>query len=225
MSKLNIFTLFGILFLSSILLGSGTFVSNQTSILAQENEAEVEVDIEQENKCKKDTECENENEINNSLTITNITQAQQQEEQPEQTQLIVTKLVECESIGGEPNNLAVCSFAESSINFPSPEDFEITVIANNAQPSNFPGSSSGTPVEMDAGDYTVEETLANTGELQTELDATSIIITTAVDGDCIGNFNINNVFEDATGTIAEGETQECTLINTIKINGGEIPET
>lgn len=52
MSKLNIFAVFGILFLSSILLGSGTFLSNQTSILTQENEAEVEKDIEQENKCK-----------------------------------------------------------------------------------------------------------------------------------------------------------------------------
>jgi len=81
MSKLNIFAVFGILFLSSALLGSGTFLSNQTSILAQENEAEVEIDIEQENKCKKDTECKNENEINNQLSVTTITQTQ--EEQPE----------------------------------------------------------------------------------------------------------------------------------------------
>jgi len=80
MSKLNIFALFGIVFLSSVLLGSGTFVSNP--VFAQENEAEVEADIEQENKCKDDTECENENEINNSLTITTITQSQEQE-QPE----------------------------------------------------------------------------------------------------------------------------------------------
>jgi len=80
MSNLNLFALFGIMFLSSVLLGSGTFMSNQTSILAQENEAEVEVDIEQENKCKNDTECKNENEINNSLTIT---ATQGQEEQPE----------------------------------------------------------------------------------------------------------------------------------------------
>jgi len=79
MYKLNVFALFGIVFLSSILLGSGMY-SNQI-FAQQENEAEVEVDIEQENKCKKDTECENENEINNSLTIT-TTQGQEQE-QPE----------------------------------------------------------------------------------------------------------------------------------------------
>jgi len=76
MSKTNVFALFGILFLSSVLLGSGMY-SNQ--IFAQnENEAEIEADIEQENKCSKDTECENENEINNSLTITNNTQAQEE---------------------------------------------------------------------------------------------------------------------------------------------------
>jgi len=80
MSKLNVFAIFGIMFLSSVLLGSGLY-SNSVPIYAQENEAEVEVDIEQQNKCKKDTECENENEINNSLTIT--TTQGQEEEQPE----------------------------------------------------------------------------------------------------------------------------------------------
>ncbi len=77
MSKLNIFALFGVMFLSSALLVSGTYISNQTSILAQENEAEIKADIEQENKCAKDTECENENKINNQLSITNTTQDQE----------------------------------------------------------------------------------------------------------------------------------------------------
>jgi len=82
MSKLNIFAVFGILFLSSVLLGSGMYSTNQ--IYAQENqtgtenEAEVEADIEQENKCKKDTECENENELNNELSIINQNQGQTQ---------------------------------------------------------------------------------------------------------------------------------------------------
>jgi len=66
--------IFGIVFLSSMLLGSGMYSTNQ--IFAQnENEAEIEADIEQENKCKNDTECENENEINNKLNITTITGA------------------------------------------------------------------------------------------------------------------------------------------------------
>ncbi len=82
MSKLNTFAIFGILFLSSILLGSGIYSSNQIYAQENENEAEVKADIEQENKCKQDTECENENKINNSLTITSSTQTQE-EEQPE----------------------------------------------------------------------------------------------------------------------------------------------
>ena len=71
MNKLQIYTIFGIMFLSSILLGNGLY-SNSFSVFAQENEAEIEADIEQENKCTKDTECENENEIDNKLTIKNI---------------------------------------------------------------------------------------------------------------------------------------------------------
>jgi len=94
MSKLNVFAIFGVLFLSSVLLGSGLY-SNSVSIYAQENEAEVEADIEQENKCKKDSDCENENEINNSLNITNITQTQQQTE---------------ESVGPEPETCQECFY-------------------------------------------------------------------------------------------------------------------
>jgi len=87
LNRINLLAIFGIVFLSSILLGNGIY-SNQLFALENqtgtENEAEIEADIEQENKCKKDTECENENEINNSLTIVNnATQSQQQEEQPE----------------------------------------------------------------------------------------------------------------------------------------------
>ena len=79
MSNLKKFALFGMLFMSSILLANGMY-SNQ--VFAQVNEAEINVDIEQENKCKKDTECENENEINNSLNIVNITNDTQSQQQP-----------------------------------------------------------------------------------------------------------------------------------------------
>ncbi len=88
MSKLNKFALFGMLFISSILLGNWMYSSQIFAIEAQNennhdqsgnlNEAEINADIEQENKCKKDTECENENEINNQLNIlNNKTQSQQ----------------------------------------------------------------------------------------------------------------------------------------------------
>jgi len=58
MSK-KVFSIFGILFLSSVFLGSGMY---SNPIYAQnENEAEIEADIEQENKSKNDTYSENEN--------------------------------------------------------------------------------------------------------------------------------------------------------------------
>ncbi len=81
MSKLNAFAVFGILFLSSILLANGMYSNNVSIFAEQENEAEVIAEIEQDNKCKKDTECENENELNNSLNIItqNSTQIGEQE--------------------------------------------------------------------------------------------------------------------------------------------------
>ncbi len=83
MKKLDAFAVFGILFLSSVLLANGMY-SNSISVIAQlTNEAEVNTDIEQENKCKKDTECENENKINNSLNILNNGTQQQQQKEPQ----------------------------------------------------------------------------------------------------------------------------------------------
>ncbi len=86
MFKPNFYAIFGILFLSSILLGNGMYSTNQ--IFAQQNqtetvnEAEIKADIEQENKCSKETECENENKINNQLNIvSNATQSQQQQQE------------------------------------------------------------------------------------------------------------------------------------------------
>lgn len=75
MNKISIFGMFGIIFMSSILLVSGIY-SNQ--IFAYENKAEVTADIEQENKCKKDSECKNKNEINNELNVINIVTIQSQ---------------------------------------------------------------------------------------------------------------------------------------------------
>lgn len=60
---MNKFSVFGILFMSSILLGSGIYSSQ---VFAQ-NIAIVDADVDQKNKCKKDSECKNKNEINNSI--------------------------------------------------------------------------------------------------------------------------------------------------------------
>lgn len=79
---------------------------------------------------------------------------------------------------GDPSNQEVCDFTEQSTNLPNPEDYEITVIANNPGPPNFPGSTSRTTVVLGAGGYTVED-LASTDDLQTQLGATSIITSTS----------------------------------------------
>jgi len=45
MNKLQIYTLFGIMFMSSIYLGNGMYSNNVSVIAQQENEAEVNADI------------------------------------------------------------------------------------------------------------------------------------------------------------------------------------
>jgi len=134
MYKLNTFALFGIIFLSSILLGSGMY-SNQTSVFAQENEAEIEADIEQENKCKKDTECENENELNNSLNIVNNGTQQQQQQEPQTceecfttilTELELNNLIEAFAIDSENSitSLAdLCDYIDEFVNIPEAREF------------------------------------------------------------------------------------------------------
>jgi len=194
MKRSLLFTVLSVTLLASILSIS---TNMNTSIYAEENqtgtenEAEIEAEIEQENKCEKDSECENENEINNSLTITNITQAQQQEEP--QTTLNVIKTVTCiveqDAVGVSQLN-GICDEV-------GPEDFEIIVTANNANPSQFPGSETGTLVTLEAGYYTVvEPPTLNTGA--------------TFSGDCtqIGPF-------EAEGTISDGETQTCTIDNEV----------
>jgi len=162
---------------------------NQTGT---ENEAEVEADIEQENKCKKDTECENENELNNDLSILNITQTGAVESGP--TTLNVIKILQCE----EPENPGI----PVSCGTRGPEDFTITVTGNNPSPSEFPGSEEGTLVTLGAGDYEVNESFQlNLGE---DLEFT-------VSGDCA----INEQEQEIQGTIEEGQSQTCTLSNTL----------
>ncbi|NOJ29712.1 MAG: hypothetical protein DA328_06035 [Nitrososphaeraceae archaeon] len=129
MSKLNIFSIFGILFLTSVLLGSGMYSNQVFSQNQTENEAEIEADIEQENKCKNDTECENENEINNSLNIINNGTQSQQSQTDTQTcegcftdnlnaeQISAFELALADATSGEISSIAeFCDFVEFIIN-------------------------------------------------------------------------------------------------------------
>ena len=166
--------------------------------------------------------CDNDNTVNNNVAINNGTNGGGGGGDEPGT-LTVYKVMLCESTGGSPGNIEVCDYAIESANFPDPEDYTITVSGNNPTPSSFPGSEAGTPVSIGAGEYTVDETLASTAALQAELDATSIVTDTSATGDCTPNLNANQIFEDATGTMTSGGSQECTLINNIIIFGGTVP--
>jgi hypothetical protein len=137
----------------------------------------------------------------------------------------VTKNVTCDSINGSPNEDAICAFVLENI---LPEDFPMTVTGNNnPNPSQFAGSSSGTNVQLGEGDYVVDEEFASIVQLQADLDATGILIFTDVNdfiSDCEAVFSVNNVFENATGTISSGESQTCAVINEITVIGGTVPE-
>jgi Prealbumin-like fold domain len=87
--------------------------------------------------------------------------------------LIVTKNVIDQSGGSSKKN---------------PSDFRITVHGNNASPSSFPGSSSGTPVKLQMGMYSVTET-GPSGYNST------------LSGDC-------------SGGMMSVETKKCTVTNT-----------
>jgi hypothetical protein len=87
--------------------------------------------------------------------------------------LIVTKNVIDQSGGSSKKNSS---------------DFRITVHGNNASPSSFPGSSSGTPVKLQMGMYSVTET-GPSGYNST------------LSGDC-------------SGGMMSVETKKCTVTNT-----------
>src|SRR5215203_1702037 len=74
-----------------------------------------------------------------------------------------------------------------------PSDFTITVNGNNPTPSSFTGSSSGTTVQLSPGKYKV-----------TEPGPTS-------------NYN-STLSNECSGTIREGETNECTITNTYSVS-------
>lgn len=162
--------------------------------------------------------CVNENEENNNIIANNDAIPPPPPEEP--GTLTVTKQILCFSNGGIPNDDAVCSYAVTSDNFPQQGDFTITVTGNDPDPSSFPGSSTGTPVVIGAGDYSITEEFPNTDALQDELIATSIEFLVGVEGDCtLTDPDVPTI----TGTMTSGDSQTCLLVNTVIINGGVVP--
>jgi hypothetical protein len=103
------------------------------------------------------------------------------ESEPETAELTVVKLVTCDFVNLP---LDLC---------PSPDEFTMNVEGNNPSPSSFPGSSQGTVVTLEPGQYDVTE-IAPPTPPGVEFDG--------------GTFSA-----DCTGDINAGESKTCTITN------------
>lgn len=142
----------------------------------------------------------------------------------ELTSLNVRKNIDCESTGGSPNNDAVCEYVEANI---TPEDYMMIVTGNIPNPSQFPGSNNGTTVPLGEGAYTVTEELPfSLVTLADSLGRNANLINIAdvdANSDCEAKFDTNIIFQEATGTISAGESQTCSITNTIHVLLGTVP--
>ncbi len=131
---------------------------------------------------------------------------------PPPTTLTVAKQIDCtDEIEGDCEDLL--STVDES-------DFPFQVNGNNPNPSSeFPGSTSGTVVTLNPGDYQVIEDF---GQYITEVIAwiqshddppRQAILIVSYTGDCD---EVISAFI-TTGTIAAGQTQTCTATNSITI--------
>ena len=111
---------------------------------------------------------------------------------PNMATLIVRKEVSCPQSG-------TC---------PSASYFKITVTGNNVSPKTFDGSTLGTKVTLDAGDYKISETAAFAGFLP------------SFSGECIQDA-VNS--PSASGSINAGNSQTCTIKNLIGPTGPQGP--
>jgi hypothetical protein len=103
------------------------------------------------------------------------------ESEPEIAELTVVKLVTCDFVNLP---LDLC---------PLPDEFTMNVEGNNPSPSSFPGSSQGTIVTLEPGQYEVTE-IAPPTPPGVEFDG--------------GTFSA-----DCTGDINVGESKTCTITN------------
>jgi hypothetical protein len=127
--------------------------------------------------------------------------------------LQIAKNIPCVTTG--PGQEDVCSAISAAI---TPNLFDITVSGNNnPRPSNFEGTSTQTEVTIGPGNYQISETAdssVNTliSELETNLRADISGPQSIFNGACNKQGN-----DFATGTIAEGETQACTINNAFTV--------
>ncbi|HET8794688.1 MAG TPA: hypothetical protein VFM31_12900 [Nitrososphaeraceae archaeon] len=136
--------------------------------------------------------------------------------------LNVTKTVHCDSSLGIPSDESVCKFVLDNVDA---SQFDLIVTDNQSQANSFQGSSNGTIINLNEGSYTIKENPFNTMDVENQLGETAIVtMDTDANGDCVGQFNQVDNFETATGSIEQGQTQMCEIINTISVTEGSSPE-
>ena len=128
------------------------------------------------------------------------------------TKLIVTKVVTCETTDNHFASFQACFDilgGPGNVNAIHPNHFDITVSGKNSNPSQFEGSSFPVVVTLDPGNYQLSETADPSVSLILpiieDLYGVNIDQSVIFSGDC------NKV--SGEGTIAEGESQICTIQN------------
>ena len=96
----------------------------------------------------------------------------------------------------------------------APNSFDILVSGNNANPSEFPGSNSGTLVTIEEGLFSISEQFDEILISSSPPEICSIINTNPNAGATFPDGAICAVFsENCDGSIEGGENQECSIEN------------
>ena len=141
--------------------------------------------------------------------------------QGQQATVIVTKIVRCDSSLGIPNDDSVCQFVLENVDA---SQFNLVVTGNHPNMTSFQGTANGTNISLDSGSYSISETPFDTMDIENQLGETAIVtISTDSNGDCTSQFNSEDTFQEATGTITNSELQSCEIINTIDVSQGDSP--
>jgi len=147
-------------------------------------------------------------------SVANVTQG-------EQATVTVTKIVRCDSSLGIPNDDSVCKFVLENVDA---SQFNLVVTGNHPNMTSFQGSANGTNISLDSGSYSISETPFDTMDIENQLGETAIVtMSTDSNGDCTSQFNSEDTFQEAKGTITNSELQSCEIINTIDVSQGDSP--
>ncbi len=138
---------------------------------------------------------------------------------PPETTLTVAKQIECTEESNEfPND------CEDLLSTLDESDFLFQVTGNNPNPSSqFTGSTTGTVVTLNPGDYEVTEIITQAREIFEDFNDSHdepipriVNLIISFTGDCDEVINPTN--DQTTGTITAGEAQTCTATNSITIS-------